>query len=685
MRKNRLIIIAIMISFFSFFVGINKVQAASCASGFTESNGYCNRIVSISCGSQYSYNSTYGKCFAPFTNESLMWSYIRNNYGSQYNFATWDSSGYIFRIGRPASSGECPNNPNCYTFNKESYVTKSITKSSTYQFTCFGSKLEGLSVKIASGNAMPGGSGRDSRCQFQLTYSKQLSSCSKIDLSSYPSDAKATKLDEMRCKISYKKPSSSSGGGSGSGGGSISGGGFIVNISNATISSIANQKYNGGAVKPAVTVKYNGKTLKSGTDYTVSYSNNTSVGTATAKVIGKGNYTGSKSVKFKILAVITYKANGGTGSDVTQTIEMGQSTKLKPYSTFKKEGYFIKEWNTKANGTGVSWTIQNTNDKGYKWDKKKNVTLYAIWDRITVTYNANGGSAVDSKGKKYTTWSEKVPTNGKYYLKDNFYTYKGYEFVGWNEKKNGTGTDWTAWYANNYKKNNLKYWQWNYKTYPKSVTLYAIWKKSKFTVKFNANGGTGTMADQSIDYGSSFTLRKNTFTKEGYEFIGWQDTSGAVWDDEFKGVWKYDNGSYGITNKTLTLKALWRDPNAEADVIDGNYIKVEVYDTPTKFSKRRGFKSYNVYNRNNQSRDKTSKFKTGDKFDITTKNYIVIVIGDVNGDGESNVTDIIQIYNKMKGNTSFDEIKMEAADMDNNTDIGITDIIKIYAKMADRR
>lgn len=59
--------------------------------------------------------------------------------------------------------------------------------------------------------------------------------------------------------------------------------------------------YTGKAVKPSVTVKNGSKTLKKGTDYTISYANNTKVGKATVTVKGKGKYTGSRKVNFQIV------------------------------------------------------------------------------------------------------------------------------------------------------------------------------------------------------------------------------------------------------------------------------------------------------------------------------------------------------------------------------------------------
>ena len=64
--------------------------------------------------------------------------------------------------------------------------------------------------------------------------------------------------------------------------------------------TVGNKVYTGKELKPALTVKAGTKTLKSGTDYTVKYTNNTKVGKASANVTLKGNYSGSKTATFKI-------------------------------------------------------------------------------------------------------------------------------------------------------------------------------------------------------------------------------------------------------------------------------------------------------------------------------------------------------------------------------------------------
>ena len=80
---------------------------------------------------------------------------------------------------------------------------------------------------------------------------------------------------------------------------------FVINcrdISAATISPIASQSYTGSEIRPEVTVRYYSTPLTSGTDFTVSYSNNINPGTAVVTITGAGNYAGTKTANFVINA-----------------------------------------------------------------------------------------------------------------------------------------------------------------------------------------------------------------------------------------------------------------------------------------------------------------------------------------------------------------------------------------------
>ena len=72
-------------------------------------------------------------------------------------------------------------------------------------------------------------------------------------------------------------------------------------MAGGTVSVASSVSFTGSNITPSVTVKVAGRTLTSGTDYTVSYSNNKNVGTASVYVYGKGNYSGTLSAKFDIL------------------------------------------------------------------------------------------------------------------------------------------------------------------------------------------------------------------------------------------------------------------------------------------------------------------------------------------------------------------------------------------------
>ena len=74
-----------------------------------------------------------------------------------------------------------------------------------------------------------------------------------------------------------------------------------INIKEAKIDSIGKQYYTGKKIKPQPKISHNGKRLYRGMDYTLSYKNNMKVGTASIIVRGKGNFNGTKAVKFKIV------------------------------------------------------------------------------------------------------------------------------------------------------------------------------------------------------------------------------------------------------------------------------------------------------------------------------------------------------------------------------------------------
>ena len=91
-----------------------------------------------------------------------------------------------------------------------------------------------------------------------------------------------------------------------------------ADASEATVSGIdPSYSYAGSAITPAPTVTLNGTVLVSGTDYTVSYADNTDPGTAAYTITFIGNYTGTKTGTFAITALRTVEMDAPGG--ITQT------------------------------------------------------------------------------------------------------------------------------------------------------------------------------------------------------------------------------------------------------------------------------------------------------------------------------------------------------------------------------
>lgn len=76
-----------------------------------------------------------------------------------------------------------------------------------------------------------------------------------------------------------------------------------INDSKISITAIPNQKYSKYTSKyePKPVIKYNGITLAEGSDYTLTYRNNTNIGTAYIDIKGIGNYEGTRTVSFNIV------------------------------------------------------------------------------------------------------------------------------------------------------------------------------------------------------------------------------------------------------------------------------------------------------------------------------------------------------------------------------------------------
>ena len=241
-----------------------------------------------------------------------------------------------------------------------------------------------------------------------------------------------------------------------------------ISISKASVTlSTSTYAYDGKAKKPGVTVKLNGKTLKNGTDYTVSYSNNTKVGTATVKITGKGNYTGSVSKTFKIknnfkkATVLGISNKSYTGKNITQSITVKYNGKtLKKgtdytvsYSSNKKIGTATVKIAGKGSYTGTitktfkinpaKQEIQKLTAKSkaffVDWAQKGSASGYEIQYATNSKFTSAKKVTITSNKTDKTTVS-KLSGKKKYYVRVRSYTtVKGTKYYGaWSASKSVT-------------------------------------------------------------------------------------------------------------------------------------------------------------------------------------------------------------------------------------------------------
>ena len=241
-----------------------------------------------------------------------------------------------------------------------------------------------------------------------------------------------------------------------------------ISISKASVTlSTSTYAYDGKAKKPGVTVKLNGKTLKNGTDYTVSYSNNTKVGTAKVTITGKGNYTGSVSKTYSIKnnfkkATISGISNKSyTGKNITQSITVKYNGKtLKngtdytvSYSSNKNIGTATVKVTGKGSYAGTitktfkinpaKQEIQKLTAKSkaffVDWAQKGSATGYEIQYATNSKFTSAKKVTITNKKTDKTTVS-KLSGKKKYYVRVRSYTtVKGTKYYGaWSASKSVT-------------------------------------------------------------------------------------------------------------------------------------------------------------------------------------------------------------------------------------------------------
>ena len=237
---------------------------------------------------------------------------------------------------------------------------------------------------------------------------------------------------------------------------------------------------------------------------------------------------------------ITFDANDGSGDQYQQTVEDSLPTKLTP-NMFERTGHEFTGWNTAADGSGDAYA------DGASVTIDSDLTLYAQWEVFTYTvrFDANGGEGTMSD----QSFTYGVPQS----LSTHSFTREGYGFTGWNTAADGKGTGYT---------------DGETISVTSDMTLYAQWAANVHTVTFIANGGEGTMAAETFEYGQTLNLTANVFTRASYTFTGWNTAADGSGD-------AYADGASVTITEDLTLYAQWTKSSFNISITAGEHGTVQ--------------------------------------------------------------------------------------------------------------
>lgn len=222
----------------------------------------------------------------------------------------------------------------------------------------------------------------------------------------------------------------------------------------------------------------------------------------------KANTTGDKTFYAKWEAnkyKVSFDGNGATSGTMKDMTCAYANTYSLRTNKFSRKGYDFTGWNTKANGSGKAY-VDEDEIKNLNSNAGAVVTLYAQWKAHSYKvefkgYRAESGSmsTLSCKyGKSYT-------------LPANAFKKRGYTFVGWNTKTDGSGRS----FKDGESVKNLTAVDGN------TLTLYTQWEKTQYKIVYGLGGGTNNAKNP-----ASYNITTNTITlqaasRTGYTFGGW--------------------------------------------------------------------------------------------------------------------------------------------------------------------
>ena len=247
-----------------------------------------------------------------------------------------------------------------------------------------------------------------------------------------------------------------------------------------------------------------------------------------------------------------------------------QPTMLRK-NAFTRPGYVFTGWAELENGQGRIYAdeapfAEVTIYRGVEIKNRDTITLYAQWKKlpdVTIFYTPEPTS-LGTVELNPTESNELDPQDGMVSesLNPETGTARGATAVP------GEGSVFVGWYdAQDTERSNRLIDSTTYTPKKDSSGRYqegsyvALFRLKQYVLRYDANGGTGTMEDQTFPHGQAHPLEKCAFSREGYSFVGWAtEKEGKVKYEDQKSI-KLDEEFPNLTNDNdeVYLYAVWEE------------------------------------------------------------------------------------------------------------------------------
>ncbi len=264
--------------------------------------------------------------------------------------------------------------------------------------------------------------------------------------------------------------------------------------------------------------------------------------------------------------VLNFDPNGGTGETMgSLNYIVGGTPITVPRCTYTRVGYKFVGWATSPDGDGDPDYAVNTSVT-----LSKNVTLYALWAPISyyivydsnATYGEAGGNVSGNMEDTEAFYDENIKLRKNSFVHND----SNFIFAGWSTTPDGDVS-----YVDEAVVSNLASEQ------DDEIILYAIWlEKKTVKIKFNNNGGTGSMNEVDTMTFTDITLPKNTFKRVGFNFMGWatEENGSVVYRDGEK------INLRSVSGDSLVLYSVWKPTGTTPTGTTSNNVSKAITSNP---------------------------------------------------------------------------------------------------------